>query len=222
MKLTKQRNDNKLIPRTRSRVLIVLSGIVTVILHPLFITTFTGLIIYELVPGSFKNFPIDEWMVKLFLFTIILPFLSIFLLKISGLISNARMHKPRDRYLPLLASMIFYFVVYHVLNNDDSMPLLMQILLMGSFIAILFDFLINFFYKVSVHTTGVAILPGMCAVLMLNGNVVIFFPLLYSLLAAAILGLARWLLGAHTKGQILLGYAVGMISQVVAFLFLNT
>lgn len=102
------------------------------------------------------------------------------------------------------------------------MPLLMQTLLMGSFIAILFDFMINFFYKVSVHTTGVAILPGMCVVLLANGNVVNFFPLLYSILASALLGVARWLLGAHTQGQILMGYAVGIISQVIAFLFLNT
>lgn len=217
-----RQTGSKPIPRTRSFLLIILSNVATIILHPLFTTTFAALILYKLVPGSFKNFPTDEWITWLLLFTVILPFLSILFFKLSGLISNARMHKPRDRYLPLFASLVLYFIAYHVLSRRDSMPLLMQTLLMGSFIAILFDFMINFFYKVSVHTTGVAILPGMCVVLLANGNVVNFFPLLYSILASALLGVARWLLGAHTQGQILMGYAVGIISQVIAFLFLNT
>jgi phosphate starvation-inducible membrane PsiE len=57
---------------------------------------------------------------------------------------------------------------------------------------------------------------------MINENVMNIFPLLYSLLAAAMLGIARWLLGAHATGQILLGYTVGILALVVAFCYLNT
>jgi hypothetical protein len=106
----KQRNESKPIPGTKSGLLIVLPGVITIILQPLFMTATMALAVYELVPGDFVNFSLDKWIITVLLFTIFFPFLSILLLKISGLISNAKMHKPRDRYLPLMASMIFYFL----------------------------------------------------------------------------------------------------------------
>jgi membrane-associated phospholipid phosphatase len=83
-------------------------------------------------------------------------------------------------------------------------------------------FVINFFYKVSIHTTAAGILPGFCITLMLNNSLVIVLPLLLALLIAATVGIIRWLLGAHTMGQILLGYAVGILTQLATFFYLNT
>jgi membrane-associated phospholipid phosphatase len=42
------------------------------------------------------------------------------------------------------------------------------------------------------------------------------------LVIAMVVGIIRWLLGAHTVGQILLGYAIGILTQLGAYFYLNT
>jgi len=71
-----------------------------------------------------------------------------------------------------------------------------------------------------VHTTAAAILPGVCIVLMLSEKITIK-PLIFALLIAIIVGIVRWLLGAHTIGQILLGYLTGIFTQLGAYYYLH-
>ncbi|HEV8282827.1 MAG TPA: hypothetical protein VGQ09_00880 [Chitinophagaceae bacterium] len=221
----KQQTGDKPVPRTHSKGVIVFSRIASFVFHPLFMTAIAAIALYKLVPGDFSNFSLTgfEFLFdKLLLYTILFPFLCIWLFRISGLISNARMHKARDRILPLIATMIFYFLVYGILISKYRTPPLLQSLLLGSSCAIVIIFIINIFYKVSVHTTASAILPGMAFVLLLSSRPVTILLLLVALIMAAIVGIVRWLLGAHTIGQILLGYTIGMATQIAAYFFINT
>lgn len=72
------------------------------------------------------------------------------------------------------------------------------------------DAVINFFYKVSAHATGAAA----CATLLWLGAT----PTLGILAsgAALLVGWSRVELGRHTRGQVLLGWGVGVVSSVVA------
>jgi membrane-associated phospholipid phosphatase len=83
---------------------------------------------------------------------------------------------------------------------------------MGAFaIANTIDAIVNFFYKVSAHATGAAA----CATLLWLGAT----PLLgiIASCAALLVGWSRVELGRHTRGQVLLGWSVGILSSVVAF-----
>ncbi len=125
-----------------------------------------------------------------------------------------------DRIFLLLATMIFYFLTYGIFVSEYKIPLLLQALLAGSSSAIVIVFIINIFYKVSVHTTAAGILLGMCIVLILSERTIIL-PLVLALLIAALVGAIRWLLGAHTMGQILLGHSIGILTQIMAYFYLN-
>jgi hypothetical protein len=217
--------DDKPTPRTKSKALIVFSRVGSLIFHPLFMTAIMAFVVYKLAPDDFTSFSLSEfkkWFFQLLLYTVLLPFVLIFVFRISGMISNARMHQPRDRIPPLLATIVFYFLAYKFFISHYNFPILFKILLLGCCCAIIIVFVINFFYKVSVHTTAVAILPGICISLMLNESVGISLPLLLALLIAAIVGVIRWLLGVHTIGQILLGYAIGILTQLGAYFYFNT
>src|SRR5215467_9085583 len=148
-------NDNPL-PRTRSTTLIAFSQAASIILHPLFMTTIAALLLNTFLRPDFSTPSSNEferWIVQLFLYTIVLPFMVIFTFKITGLISNAKMHRPSDRVLPLIATLVLYFVAHEVLIVRHRVGGLMQSLLLGSCGAIAIMLIINFFYKVSVHTT---------------------------------------------------------------------
>src|SRR6266498_3659511 len=107
--------EDKPQPRIRSKGLIIFSRIASFIFHPLFMTAIVAFAMYKLAPDDFLSFSFTEfkkWFAQLLLYTVLLPLFFIFIFKISGLISNARMHKSRDRILPLLATIIFYFLAY--------------------------------------------------------------------------------------------------------------
>ena len=63
-------------------------------------------------------------------------------------------------------------------------------------------------------------MPGVCIVLMASEKITIT-PLILALLVAIIVGMVRWLPGAHTIGQILLGYVAGIFTQLGAYYYLH-
>lgn len=209
---------NKPIPRTRSHALIIFSRIASFVFHPLLMTSAAAFIIYKFSSQEFSNTSssFKRWFAWILLFTILLPFVSIFFFKISGLISNARMHQPRDRILPLVATMIFYFAAYILFCSSENAHGLLCSLLLGSSSAIIIIFIVNFFYKVSVHTSAAAILISISMILLINKQISVALFLVIWLVAITV-GIVRWLLGAHTIGQILLGYTIGIITQLSAY-----
>jgi hypothetical protein len=128
------------------------------------------------------------------------------------------MHEPKDRTYPLLTALIFYTLAYWFLVR--GFPIFVHSLLLGTSLAIFILLVVTNFYKVSVHTTAAAILPGVCIVLVANEKITII-PLLFASLIAIIVGTVRWLLGAHSIGQILLGYLTGIFTQLGVYYYLD-
>jgi hypothetical protein len=181
-------------------------------------------VLYKAAPQYFfmvSKVEFRRWLYILILSTILLPFLLIGLLRIFGLISNARMHDAKDRVLPLIGTLIFYAGAFYFFTQKVIAPLLVQSILLGSCLAIVIIFFINIYYKVSVHTTAAAVMPGILIVVLANGQQSIIVVFLLAVSAAVLVGIARWLLGAHTPGQIILGYIIGISMQVTAYFFLK-
>lgn len=78
-------------------------------------------------------------------------------------------------------------------------------------IANIVDALVNFFYKVSAHATGAAA----CATLLWLGATPPWG--IVASVAALLVGWSRVELGRHTRGQVLLGWGVGIASSLIAF-----
>lgn len=208
-------------PRTRRKGLIIFSRITSFVFHPFFMTTMAALIICKSAASSFNNDSSDSmkaFMAKLIGLTIVLPFLSVLLFRKLGWISDTKMHEPVDRIYPLVTALAFYTLAYWFLS--PGLPVFIHSLLLGTCISIFFLFIITRFYKISVHTTAAAILPGVCIVLLASEKITITQLILASLVAI-IVGVVRWLLGAHTIGQILLGYLAGIFTQLGAYYYLH-
>lgn len=78
-------------------------------------------------------------------------------------------------------------------------------------LANLVDACINFLYKVSAHATGAAA----CASLLWLGATPAWG--IAASCAALLVGWSRVELGRHTRGQVLLGWCVGVVSSVIVF-----
>ncbi|OSZ82103.1 hypothetical protein CAP35_02200 [Chitinophagaceae bacterium IBVUCB1] len=136
------------------------------------------------------------------------------------------MHDPKDRIIPLIGIMIMYFWIYHVANSisdpkDVPAPFILKVMLLGNFWGIILLFIINIFFKLSMHTSAAGGFLGVMIVLLLTNPVNMMLPLFVSLIVCGIIGTARLLLGAHKPAEVWWGYAIGILAQLAAYVYIT-
>jgi hypothetical protein len=207
---------------TQSKPLRFLAHVVSFVFHPVFMPTVLVLMLYVLAPSSFAG--VDSKMFGKFLGiivinTLIFPLITTLLLKALGFLQSIYMHDAKDRIIPLIATMIFYFWAYNVFKNIES-PFILRVMLLGNFWGVILMFIVNIFYKVSMHTSSAGGFLGVLIVLLLINPVNMMLPLFVSIVTCGIIGTARMLLGAHKPFEIWMGYILGIIVQIAAYLYL--
>jgi len=158
------------------------------------------------------------WMLaSVFINFIAFPALAILLMLRLKLVTTVQMTEGIERVLPFIATGLFYVWGYVVVKNMDGVPIWMSKPLLGACIALFVAFFINIFTKISIHCVGMA---GFVTVLILINSVSTYSLLPFICLAVVLMGIvgsARYILHAHTISQIMFGYVIGVLSQVIAF-----
>lgn len=197
--------------------------LVSYVFHPVFMPVAMAWVLFQLSPATFAGLSGEKMgmvLLRIAYIATFFPILTVLLLKGVGFIESIHLHTPKDRIIPLIGTMIFYFWVYHVFKHIDA-PFLLRVLLLGCFWGVIVMFMVSIFFKVSMHTTGAGGMIGILLVLMFNSPVNMAIPFFAALMIAGIIGTARMILKAHTLGQIWLGYILGVISQVAAYWYLT-
>jgi len=210
------------------KALRVVAEIISYIMHPVFFPVVMAFVIYKLTPTAFIAVPdrqVSMWILIIGFLCIFFPLFSIVLMKPLGFIGSFKMETARERTIPLMATMIFYFWVSHAFNSMVTVrpfidpPFAFKVLLLGNFWGIILIFLANIFTKVSMHTATAGGMIGIIIVLMIVSPVNLVIPLFVAIMIAGIVGTARMILGAHQRGDIWLGYIIGIIVQLGAYLY---
>ena len=207
---------------SQSKVLRILAMVVSYLFHPVFMTTIMAIALYKLTPVSFAGADhtmVIKWIVMIGLYTAVYSLIFVALLKGLGFIKSIHMDDPKDRIIPLIGIMIFYWWVQHVFKNLGT-PFLLQVLLKGSFWGIVVLFMVSIFFKVSMHTAAAGGMLGILLVLMFTSPVNMAVPFFIALIIAGIIGTARMVLGAHRIWEIWIGYLLGIAVQVAAYFYL--
>lgn len=198
--------------------------IVSYLFHPLFMPLVMAIVVSFLDKAGFAGLAAPQKM-QLFqniaLNTIFFPLFSTLLMKALGFIESIQMHKAKDRIIPLIATMAFYFWCYLIMKNLPFTPLLLKVLMLGSFWGIIVVFIANIFMKISMHTAAAGGALGLVIVLMMISHINLIFPLLLALLVGGIIGTARLVLQAHKPSEVWLGYFAGVLVQLAAYWYLK-
>ena len=200
--------------------LTLLANIVTYVCHPIFMPVVMAFVLYEITPfAGVSQHQFNLWLLSIAITTLFFPVFSIGLMKPLGFITDFKMPSAKDRIIPLMVSMTFYFWISHVFNSlpNANVPLILKVLLLGNFWGIIILFLINIFTKISMHTAAAGGMVGNIIVLMMSSAVDMEKPFFISL----IIGTARMILGAHQKGDIWLGYIIGILVQLGAYWYMK-
>ena len=147
-------------------------------------------------------------------FTILMPTLTIFLFrKINGF-SPEDLGERKRRFMPFLltiTSYVFCLVMMHRLN----IPWYMTGIILAALIMMVICIVVNLKWKLSEHMAGVgAIVGGLVPFSALFGYNPVWWLCLF-ILIAGVLGTARIILQHHTLGEVLVGFAVGLICSLL-------
>ena len=197
------------------RTLIRTARVISAIFTPFSIPFLAFLILFLF--SYLRIMPIQYKLIVLgvvYCFTILMPTLTIFLFrKINGF-SPEDLGERKRRFMPFLltiTSYVFCLVMLHRLN----IPWYMTGIILAALIMMVICIVVNLKWKLSEHMAGVgAIVGGLVSFSALFGYNPVWWLCLF-ILIAGVLGTARIILQHHTLGEVLVGFAVGLICSLL-------
>jgi hypothetical protein len=214
----------------------IVANIISVIFHPLLIVTYMLIMLLMVNPFLFGINRLSDGthlILSVFLQTFFLPFFAIFMMKSLGFVTSYEMKDKQERIGPFIATGIFYLWVYWNVANGNVFHTAFTIGVLGATIALFLGFIINLYFKISLHAIGIAGLVALVIITMVyysRGSVVSFklptgdicqisliFILMGTIAIAGLVGTARLILQAHRPIEVFAGYAVGFLCQFIAW-----
>ena len=195
--------------------------IISIIFHPLILSTYAFALIYFTNPLLFSIYDrtdLSKIFLTVFINTFLFPLVAILLLWRLGFLKSMHMESSKERIVPYITSGVMYIWAY-VVFRKSGLPQLLNIVILGACITLFTTFLVTLFRKVSIHSAAMGSLfiltLAVCLLSQQNYNLLLFGVALLG----GIVGTSRLLLGAHDTTEIALGYFIGVMGQLIALKF---
>lgn len=205
---------------TSTQSLTRLSQAISLLLHPLTIPLWAGILmlfgntLMATMPLSIKWF----FLAVLALNTLVAPALCIGLLRAFRLIPDLRLSEPRQRLIPILIVLLSYVSCLMMLS-DVMMAFLIRRFLFAAMGCVVLTLIVTPFWKISLHMTSIGGLLALLTALNASGLGQFPYTLVLFILLAGLLGSARLWLGSHNLAQIAAGLAGGYTIALLLILF---
>jgi multidrug transporter EmrE-like cation transporter len=197
---------------------------ISYVFHPLFIPLYITYFIIQI--RSYQLAGINDWinlriLLQVFVNCTFLPLASILLLRALNFIDSIFLKTQRDRIIPYIICMIFYFWNWYVFKNNHEIKDLVSVS-MAIFNASVLGFLVNISMKVSMHAISVGVMTTFVALLAFSDSSSFSFYLSIAVLIAGIVCTSRLIVSDHSQKEIYYGFLIGILSQLAAHYFVNT
>ena len=147
-------------------------------------------------------------------FTIMIPVLAIFIFKKINGFSAQELGERKKRYVPFFLTITSY-VFCLLMMNRLNIPWYMSGIILAALIMMVICIVVNLKWTLSEHMAGAgAVIGGLVAFSALFGYNPVWWLCLF-ILVAGVLGTARIILGHHTLGEVMGGFAVGFICSLM-------
>ena len=148
--------------------------------------------------------------------SVLLPLITVLLLKGLGFIQSIHLHTRRERIVPYIASLTFFFWSYYVSKRLND-PLALRAFLLGLFIIACAALVMNTYFKVSMHALAAGALLALFTLLLFNNYVDDSLSMLLAVVTAAVICTSRLIAGSHQPFDIYFGFAMGVVIQLVCW-----
>ena len=153
------------------------------------------------------------------------PLVTVLLLKALNFIETIYLHTQKDRVIPFLACMIWYFWIWYVWNNFGQTRDVVDIpreavqFALATFISTIIGLMVNIKMKVSLHTISVGIVVVFFVMMALTQQLNVGIWLAIVFLLAGLICTARFIVSDHTVQEVYGGLVVGAVSMLIANFF---
>ncbi len=198
------------------------ASIISVVFHPLFVGVMMAAYLIYGHPDYFAGFYPQEKLLKLLAVinkNVFFPLLVVVLLKALRFSDSVLLKTQKERIVPYIASITFFFWTYHVFKNQPGTPLVLVNMCRGMFFTSAAALLLNNYFKISMHGMGVGGAVGLMLFTLIDGTLQTGTPLLLAFLIAGAVLTARKVVSDHSWFDLLTGFILGMISQLLPIWF---
>jgi len=194
----------------------------SIVFHPLFVSAYVMGFLIFFHPYAFAGFDQRTHVLRflhILLFNALFPAFAVFLLWRLKFIDSVLLRTEKERIIPYMIAMIFYWWSWNVFKHLPDSPEVCIHFLLGAFLSVCGAWIANIYFRISMHAVAM-------------GGALMFFFLfsftdayasgLYLSLALITTGLvctSRLVLSAHTSFQVWSGLFVGMLAQYIAWQF---
>ncbi len=207
--------------------------LLSLLMHPLFMLVYMFLIYLLVNPYLFPHSSgkdLGLLFLVIFFSSVLIPGIAILLMVGLGMIESIHMKDKTDRIGPLIIISVSYLWLFLNFRTHSAIPISYAQFILGALIAVFIAFFINNFSKISLHAVGLGGLFSAFLMLlvkhgqgfisfahdgmMITVNSVLVLAVLLILIGATLTG--RIHLKAHRNQDIMDGFSVGIIGQILA------
>lgn len=204
----------------QSAVIRILAKILSYVFHPLFIPTYIFFWMVRRFPYEFIGLEGHELNLReigVFMTTAFFPAFTVFLLWKLGFAKSMHLRNQKERIIPYIATMIFYWWMWYLSRNFTDQASALKFFYFGIFLATVPGLILNNFVKISMHAMGVggALAGVILTCLLYQNNYGLDITVIT--LITGIVCTGRMALSEHSLFEINLGLVVGILCQIIGY-----
>ena len=139
---------NTTMQNPQPKIVQYIAHLLSYVLHPLFIPTYFFLYLMQVLPFEFVG--ITDWQLKMRLFSVawltaFFPAFAVFLLWRLKLSDSIFLRTQKERIIPYVITMFFYWWMYYLSRNFTDQPIALKFFYLGIFVASAIGMTVNNF-----------------------------------------------------------------------------
>lgn len=147
--------------------------------------------------------------------TLVIPIILLLFIRWRGYIDSLQIEKPKQRTMPYIYTLICYCFWAYFVHGVVKLPMFILLVVLGVILALLAVTIINHWWKISAHLTGIGgLIGGVCSFAM-NYSILPVGLVITLLLISLLLMYARLYLNAHTPMQVICGFLLGLLATFI-------
>jgi len=199
--------------------------IISWVFHPIFLPLYVVFFMVYLHPYLFAGF--GNWektrtlMMAVLMFTFF-PLITVLLLKALNFIDSIYLHTQKDRVIPFIATMIWYFWIWYVWKNMAGVPDAIEMprasiqFALACFISTILGLMMNIRLKISLHAIAVGVIVTFVILLAFVEGLHFGIYLSLTVFVTGLVCTARFIASDHTSQEIYVGLLTGALSMLLA------
>jgi hypothetical protein len=192
---------------------------ISYLFHPVFIPIYVVLFLLYVHPFIYAGASVMEkrnTLAQAMVNYSIFPIVTVLLIRAAGFITSLHLPTQKERMIPLMATMIWYFWIWNVWRNLPDTPKPVVIFSLSIFVGTIAAWLMNIYFKVSLHAISVGVLATFMLYLGFSGDLQSFTFVSIAFLIAGVVCTSRLLVSDHSLGEIYTGFGGGVVSTLIA------